>query len=176
MDSFAIGFTINEKSDQATKRACLHQIYDTYTETSCSELETSIKLYANLWTGGWRSKNNNKLKEIIPDLLATSTKGMCRRKQVVVARLRIGHANLTHEHLLKKTPPKICYTCDFRLKVEHTIYIILYSNRKVSRFKYTIINNKLLCESESIKNLFSCIQYYFWYNQKFTYVNFEDKL
>lgn len=42
-----------------------------------------------------------------------------RRDQIVVMRLRLGHSNLIHQHLLQKKDPPICEECNEQLTVKH---------------------------------------------------------
>ena len=44
-----------------------------------------------------------------------------RRDELILCRLRIGHAYLTHRHLLCGDPPPVCVGCQERLSVEHII-------------------------------------------------------
>ena len=53
----------------------------------------------------WDDSQNNKLKEIVPDL-TKQQQIQCetRRDEVVLTRLRIGHSRLTHSFLMKREP------------------------------------------------------------------------
>ena len=44
-----------------------------------------------------------------------------RRDELILCRLRIGHAYLTHRHLLCGDPPPVCIGCQERLSVEHIL-------------------------------------------------------
>ena len=44
-----------------------------------------------------------------------------RRDELILRRLRIGHAYLTHQHLLCGDPSPICVGCQERLSVEHIL-------------------------------------------------------
>ena len=42
-----------------------------------------------------------------------------RLKEVIIARLRIGHTKLTHEYIFDQGPPPICQRCNIRYTIEH---------------------------------------------------------
>nr|CAH7735220.1 unnamed protein product [Callosobruchus chinensis] len=46
-------------------------------------------------------------------------KELTRREQVILCRLRIGHTNLTHSHLLTRGTTPRCTNCDEILTVKH---------------------------------------------------------
>ena len=45
----------------------------------------------------------------------------CRRLEVSLSRLRIGHTRLTHGHLMAREVPSICGRCLVRLSVFHVL-------------------------------------------------------
>nr|CAH7768657.1 unnamed protein product [Callosobruchus chinensis] len=62
------------------------------------------------------------IKQICP-------KGLSRKEQVLLCRLRIGYTNLTHSHLLNRDPLPRCTRCNGVLPVEHIpIYCTLYEH------------------------------------------------
>ncbi|XP_044736888.1 glutamate receptor ionotropic, kainate 2 [Chrysoperla carnea] len=63
------------------------------------------------WQNKWQ-RSTDKLKPIKSTITEwhTSTRAS-RREEVVLARLRTGHTNLTHNYLLKKQEPPICDKC-----------------------------------------------------------------
>ena len=42
-----------------------------------------------------------------------------RLKEILLARLRTGHTNLTHVYLFGRTPPPICHRCNCRYSIQH---------------------------------------------------------
>lgn len=42
-----------------------------------------------------------------------------RLKEIVLARLRLGHTKLTHSHIFEGRPPSTCHTCKVRYTIEH---------------------------------------------------------
>ena len=45
----------------------------------------------------------------------------CRKDEVVLCRVRIGHTHLTHSYILKKDPPPHCGHCQGLLTVRHIL-------------------------------------------------------
>lgn len=85
--------------------------------------------------------------------------GLSRREAVVLARLRIGHTNLTHQHYMSKEAPPICPFCQLNLNINH----ILIECIKIQhlRVKYNIssdISTLLTYDSTKTENLFSFLR------------------
>lgn len=57
-----------------------------------------------------------------------------RRYETLIARLRIGHTELTHSYIREKQPSPICTICDTPLTVEH----ILISCRKFTNIRHQL--------------------------------------
>ena len=55
------------------------------------------------------------LGEWLPELLTN------RRKEVILARLRIGHSYITHSYLLKGEEQPECISCNGLLTIEHIL-------------------------------------------------------
>ncbi|KAI5747442.1 hypothetical protein M8J77_014609 [Diaphorina citri] len=95
------------------------------------------------WNNEWTSLMENKLRELknenkpwIPSF------NMSRREQVSLTRLRIGHTNLTHVHLMKREPPPECDTCNCRLTVKHLLkYCNKYQNIRSPNDLYACLSN-----------------------------------
>ena len=75
----------------------------------------------NKWNEIWSREPTSKLHNIrestfekIPDL-------EIRKDQTAIARLRIGHANITHAYLMDRSQKKMCTRCDTPMSVEHLI-------------------------------------------------------
>ncbi|XP_072378646.1 uncharacterized protein [Diabrotica undecimpunctata] len=115
----------NEIADQVAKEACKMKRSDDRTnQIPHSDMKKCIIEYTkNLWLGRWPLVPNNKLRQANPDLSAKTPNLVKRRDQVVLHGIRIGHTKLTHEHLLRKEPPRICYT---NITVGHIIIDCYY--------------------------------------------------
>ena len=75
------------------------------------------------WKEQWRNDTRpNKLKIIKPELKKWSTSyHKTRYKETTLARLRIGHTNITHRHLMERRPAPTCQTCNMPLTVQHIL-------------------------------------------------------
>ena len=102
-----------------------------------------VKTYVrNLWKQRWINNHNNrttgnKLFRFNPELKPFYINGLCRKDEVVIHRIRIGHTRLTHRYLmedpLKRFPPcNYCY--QFDLTVEHLMVECQHFHR--IRLKY----------------------------------------
>ena len=75
----------------------------------------------NRWQERWNDTENNRLKEIKPNIAASHLSLHSRRDEVVLHRLRIGHTYLTHGHLLKKEDAPYCFPCDYPFTIKHLL-------------------------------------------------------
>ena len=48
-----------------------------------------------------------------------STQQNTRLKEIVLARLRLGHTKLTHSHIIENRPPSACHRCKTRYTIQH---------------------------------------------------------
>ncbi|XP_072389567.1 uncharacterized protein [Diabrotica undecimpunctata] len=114
-----VGIPGNEIADQMAKKAGKMERSDDRTyPIPHSDMKKCINEYTkNLWLRRWQP--NNRLRQANPDLSAKTPNLVKLRDQVVLYRIRIGHTRLTHEHLLRKEPPRICYACDTNITVGH---------------------------------------------------------
>lgn len=133
----------NEQADKEAKETRqLRQVKDII---ECNDLKQHNKnKIKEKWNEIWRSVSDrsNKLKKIKLDTCKWQTSSQNTRKdEIIIARLRIGHTRLTHEHLLKKEPPPICSQCNQQAQL--TIIHILQECPKLNnlRIKHKIQNN-----------------------------------
>ena len=74
------------------------------------------------WQRQWNGTGNNKLKEIKPMLRKQKYRSFKERwKEVVLARICIGHSRLTHGYLIEKVEPPKYENCDKQLTIKHII-------------------------------------------------------
>lgn len=84
---------------------------------------------------------------------------LTRREAVVLARLRIGHTNLTHQHYMSKEAPPICPFCQLNLNIKHIL--VDCTNIQNLRVKYKLssdIATMLTYDPIETKNLFSFLR------------------
>jgi len=68
------------------------------------------------------SPNANKLRLIKPEIKKWKTSHReCRREEVVLCRVRIGHSNLTHLSLITEKHLPICESCKTILSIKHIL-------------------------------------------------------
>lgn len=117
-----VGIPGNERADQAAKAACQlpAQVTPLHFEDYTPLIKSCIRSqWQNSWNGVPRA---NKLLSIKPQIGHwASSFHRARHKEVILARLRIGHTRITHDHLMAKKPPPQCAPCDTPLTVSHIL-------------------------------------------------------
>jgi hypothetical protein len=74
------------------------------------------------WQKQWTEIEDNKLKQVKEEVEEWDTSHSSdRRREVKLARLRIGHTNITHSYLITKDDPPTCEQCYEPLTVKHII-------------------------------------------------------
>ena len=115
------GIIGNEKADINAKEATKQNHYSNY-EITTEDITKHIKDYVmKLWQMEWDKEigTGNKLGNIKKTINKWTNINFYNRKdQTVLTRLRIGHTNLTHIHLIERNPPPTC-TCNQSLTVKH---------------------------------------------------------
>jgi ribonuclease HI len=117
------GILGNEKADIEAKNATKNQQIDYSIKSSYPEVKKLIKsAVQKYWNNYWKSGNSSGLSCVresvfkTPPILFT-----CRRDQIAITRLRIGHTNLTHCYLITKTEKNKCDKCGLELTVSHIL-------------------------------------------------------
>ena len=117
-----VGIAGNEYADAAAKEAS-NRAPDNI-QIPPSDFTPAIKKAINdKWQRTWETNNaDNKLRKIKDNVREwASSTNENRRTEVILARLRIGHTNLTHGHLMTSPngqPPQ-CDLCGARQTVAH---------------------------------------------------------
>ena len=111
----------------------------------------------NKWQLVWDTAVDNKLHSIKSILGEWRPAFRTDRKEVVLARLRIGHSFITHSYLLKGEEQPTCVLCDTPFAIKHILlHCIDFQN---SRDKYYKVNSfKELFETIEIHNIFSYLK------------------
>ena len=114
-----MGINGNEKADIAAKEATTLQISDV--KIPHSDLRQTVRKYVNQrWQSQWDNVTFNKLKNIKPTIGSSKLpKGLQRKEQTILHRLRLGHTRYTHSFLLKKEDCPECNTCQTADTVDH---------------------------------------------------------
>ena len=112
------GIKGNEQADIAAKQAS--------NPLNCtipySDLKNTIRnLIKDKWQINWNLQANNKLKQIKPTITPWPSIP-CRKTDVLLTRLRIGHSRITHRHLLLGEAEPTCPHCFFsQLTIHHIL-------------------------------------------------------
>ena len=118
------GITDNERVDSLVHAAAIlgcHHFMDVPTYDYFHSFRSFL---FNRWQSFWSDLSNNKLCGVKPSVSPWSDPGhKNRRWETALARLRIGHTNLTHSYLMTQSPPTLCMTCNTLLSVP---YILLF--------------------------------------------------
>ena len=117
---------LNEEADKLAKQQ-LHKV--PYTDF----LPAINKFIYDKWQQRWDTQVNNKLHSIKSTLGNTSYGDLCRKDQVKLSRIRIGHTRLTHSFLMEGLPKPVCAECN---NVELTVQHLMLDCNKYTRFRY----------------------------------------
>lgn len=115
-----VGINENERVDEYANTARTHGtlLAKTVIEDEFKNISSIIR---NIWQKNW-SRKTDKLKEVKPNISEwQSCYRKSRREEIVLARLRTGHSNLTHKHLFKKEEPPICNVCNEYITIKHLL-------------------------------------------------------
>ena len=116
-----VGIKGNEAADRAAKAALTSPV------TNCAVpaldwLPKVTQYVKDTRSKCWNEIQNNKLKEIVPDI-KEHQQLQCdnRRDEVVLTRLRIGHSRFTHAYLMEGKPAPKCIGCDTNFTIKHIL-------------------------------------------------------
>ena len=122
------GIMGNELADCVAKRATsrapiqMNLPYSDY----LPRIRASIR---NKWQSQWDLEAQNKLRLIHPSIRRwESSYHKRRRYETILTRLRIGHCNFSHVHLMKKEPQPRC--CGVPLTVKHVLVSCVQHRRQ----------------------------------------------
>ena len=115
-----IGIQGNEKADKAAKKAL--QIDMCKSKIPYTDLKPTIKKFiSDKWQKSWDNHTQNKLHEIQEAIREWPTGYRSIRREVILARLRIGHTHITLSHLLKGEDAPVCPSCKVQLTTKHIL-------------------------------------------------------
>ena len=119
-----VGLPGNERADRVAKRASLLPPSGALSLPLQDLYPSVTRALRESWQARWDTCRaaGNKLALIKPtiDRWSTSTH-RTRHREVVLARLRIGHTRLTHGHLMSRSDPPHCPHCHVPLSVVHLL-------------------------------------------------------
>ena len=114
-----IGIKGNEIVDKQAKTSL--SLEPTLFKISFSNFKPSINKYIlGQWQTSWNNSIGKKLLEIKPTIGEhQSVVRNIRKEKVILARLRLGHARVTHSYLLQGEEQPQCFGCDAPFTVRH---------------------------------------------------------
>ena len=116
-----IGIRGNEAADMAVNESLNQDI--TVSQVPYTDLKFHINcLISSKWQECWSPCRDNKLLKIKPTL-GEWPPGFkkFRKEEVVVSRLRIGHAYFSHSYILRREDPPECIACQDIYSVRHVL-------------------------------------------------------
>ncbi|KAL4104307.1 hypothetical protein QTP88_019608 [Uroleucon formosanum] len=131
----------NEKADEAARNAIMSPNSELIPFSSLVDIKRNINKYCvEWWNSKWHNTSENKLREIKHSVeLWPKYTDLNRKNEVILNRLRIGHTKFTHGHLMAKTDPPLCSTCNLNYSIEHII--IHCPNFNAARRDFNIPDN-----------------------------------
>ena len=117
-----VGVIANEAADVLARECIIRQNIETV-DIPRSDHKSVIKHYTtHKWREKWTNTENNKYRNISATI--TPLPHSCcenRRWSIALTRLRIGHTNITHKHLMERNYEPYCEDCLVPLTVEHIL-------------------------------------------------------
>jgi len=138
------GIEGNMRADELAKAACDSQRITPIAispEEAATQVSKAISSAAQIrWDTETKGRHAHNIKPFLKKWPSSSCDN--RSKEVVLARLRIGHTRLTHRHILDREPPPICSQCNDPLTVEHILITCpLFQSQRVPLHNFTTMHN-----------------------------------
>ena len=152
-----IGIRGNEAADMAAKESLNLDI--TASQVPYTDLKCHINHFiSNKWQERWSSCPDNKLFKIKPTL-GEWPPGFrnSRKEEVVLSRLRIGHAYISHSYILRQEDPPECTACQEIYSVRHVLIDCIDLGLIRPRF-YTVPDMKALFDTVSVDRILSFVK------------------
>ena len=137
-----VGIEGNERADKKAGEAAKRRpetipiFYKDYFSTIQSK-------FTQKRTQNWQdSPQPSKLRNINPELTVfPPTYGLTRREEVILNRIRIGHTNFSHSHLMENMPPTVCHYCNNALLTVNHIFTQCPRLEVLRRLHFGSLNN-----------------------------------
>ncbi|KAF0749002.1 Uncharacterized protein FWK35_00022234 [Aphis craccivora] len=131
----------NKKADEAARNAIISPNSELIPFSSLVDIKRNTNKYCvEWWNTKWHNTTENKLREIKHSVeLWPKYIDLNRKNKVILNRLRIGHTKFTHGHLMAKTDPPLCPTCNINYSIKHII--VHCSNFNAARRDFNIPDN-----------------------------------
>ena len=152
-----IGIRGNEAADLAAKESLNLDI--TTSKVPYTDLKCHINHFiSNKWQERWTSCANNKLFKI-KSTLGVWPPGFrnSRKEEVVLSRLRIGHAYFSHSYILRQEDPPECTACQEIYSVRHVLIDCIDLGLIRPRL-YTVPDLKTLFDTVNVDRILSFLK------------------
>ncbi|XP_043262786.1 uncharacterized protein LOC122403361 [Colletes gigas] len=118
-----LGIRGNERADQIAKEAANQQCQSLSVPAFHKDILVSLlKVIKNNWNIAWENSRATYMHCVRNDIFERSPAFLFNRKQQsVLTRIRIGHTNFSHVHLIKKEDCPMCINCNLRNSIHHII-------------------------------------------------------
>ena len=115
-----VGIPGNEIADQAAKETLIHPEQN-HLKCPSSDILSHVRSYfVKFLQRIWDNDGHFHFSDIKPKLGHwPSAHQNSRLKEILLARLRLGHTKLTHLYIIEKTDPPICQRCNVRFNIPH---------------------------------------------------------
>lgn len=155
------GIPGNEKADSAAKRAITEGIDGTQEPNTIEDQKRFINNYIwNKWNNIWKN-SSSLLHSVRHNVWEQQPANNNRKTQCILTRLRIGHSNLTHSHLMSKNDINKCLKCEADITIYHLL--IECNNYQYERRAFSPNLRECLNDTEKVSAVMSflkCIELY----------------
>ena len=153
-----VGIRGNERADQLAKDGLKTNLEPSDFYVPYTDYFPNVKTYIkNEWQKRWDKKHNEdrviKLHYILPIIKPFYINTLCRKDEVIIHRLRIGHTRLTHRHLMEDRPDPLCNYCNQDALTVHHILIDCQHFAFIRSRYYTATSLRDLFERFSFKHI-----------------------
>ena len=149
----------NEKADIAAKEAVSKPVSSLFKIPATDHIPRIKSYIYSQWQRRWDRLIGNKLHSVMPQIQKYSSGLSCRKSDVLISRMRLGHTRLTHSFLMERKTPPTCDLCqlDDLLTVEH---ILLRCNalNNIRRNYFTANNLKDLFDNVTSSTIIDFIK------------------
>ena len=130
-----VGIKDNDRADVEARLSCSSNEVIPPSLIPRTDFKALIKrTISDRWERQWRNVENNKLREIKPTVASLPDLSVVNRQwERILTRLRIGHTNVTHGHLMNGGTLPYCDDCLVPQTVKHIIVECPSHNEKRTR-------------------------------------------
>jgi ribonuclease HI len=116
------GIPGNDRADSAAKASLYDPPRNNIACPASDFLSTVHKKFKTYLQTQWNENPHFHLHAIKPNIASWATANQnTREKEIILARLRLGHTNTTHLFLITQTPPPTCTRCHTRYTIQHML-------------------------------------------------------